>query len=273
MGSRFTVAPGQGELLERVGVRDFAAALDHRGGRVLVQGKSSFIRILNDPDDVSRQIYLKCYLYPKAGVRFRYAWRKSRARREYESLQMMIERGLPCAVPLVYGERRGPFGVLLACCIATLGVPRTMNLEALLASATEPGSPARDPLLRRRGLSILGALIGRMHQSGYVDHDMHWRNILVSLDATEPAFAFIDSPKGCAPASARALEAGVVHDLACLDKHAPGAFTKRERARFAVAWRRAATRFSLKALAPRIAKKIEELRKKREKKLARDRRG
>lgn len=270
MSSHFIVAPGHGDLLRRVGITDLEAALGHRGGRVLVQGKSSFIRILNDPDDVARQVYLKVYLYPKLGARWRYAFKKSRAEREFESAFLLIERGLPAAAPLAHGSRRGSFGQLEASFVATLGVPRTVNLDAILAADADPSAPLADPRMRRRGLEILGGLVGRMHQSGYVDHDLHWRNILVNLDSGVPAFTFIDSPKGEVPRARSALVAGVVHDLASIDKHAPTRFTPRERARFAVAWQREATRFSLRRLRPIVMAEIDSLQKKRARKLAAD---
>jgi hypothetical protein len=268
MGSRIVVAAGYEELLKRLHVGDVAAALGHRGGRLLIENRTSFIRVLQDPAAVACEIYLKCYFYPALGTRVRYAWRASRAQREFASLEMMRQIGVPCAEPIAWGSLRGFGGVLRACFVATRGVPRAINLETFLKSAADGRSPAADPRMRRAGLASLAGLVARLHRAGYVDHDLHWRNVLVTLDGGEPRFHFIDSPKGEMPKSSRRRHAGVVHDLACLDKHSPGVFTRAERHRFLRAYIGDADHAAAARLAAEVEEKVAALHAKRRRKLA-----
>jgi len=237
MRTRLVIAPGHVERLARVGVDSVRAALAHGGGRVVVENRTSVVRLLNDPEDPAFEVYLKCYWSAQSAVRWRYAFRRCRARREYESLLLMRELGIPGVEPLAWGSVRGALGRLFACFVATRGVPRAVGLDALMRGAEDPRSPAADRALRRRGIETLGAAVGAMHRAGYVDHDLHWRNVLVTLDAGTPDFRFVDSPKGERPLSAGRRRRGVIEDLASLDRLAPGTLSVRERLRFFRAWR------------------------------------
>lgn len=230
------IAPGRTDLLRRVGVEGIEDALTHTGGRIVVENRTSIVRVLNDPDDPDVEVYVKAYFYPDRRPRWRYAVRKCRAEREFESLVLLTQSRIACAEPLAWGSLRGRFGSLWSCFIATRGVPRSINIETFMKAAADPNSLAADKNFRRRALGRLGTLIGRMHASGYVDHDLHWRNILINVDGPEPEFFIIDSPKGERPKSSRRRRRGIVHDLACIDKHASVVFTRLERARFLAAW-------------------------------------
>ena len=107
-----------------------------------------------------------------------------------------------------------------------------------------------------------------MHRAGYVDGDLHFRNVLVGTDRTAPRFVFIDSPKGARRRIG--LRRGIIHDLACLDKHAPQHFSRTDRRRFFRAWADETGLGDDRALLDAIDRRVRELHRRRNRKLQRD---
>jgi len=173
------------------------------------------------------RVYLK--RFRPQGLTFRFFLRRSRQRREAENAIFLRETGVPTAEVVAAGERRR-LGCVTEAFVATKGIPGAIPLtEFASAFAAE-----RLPESRRKRLALiekLASIVRRMHDAGYVDHDLYCRNILVG-ETPEGTHEFyvIDSPRGECPVLSR--RRGKLRDLACLSRDARDFLSRTDRARF-----------------------------------------
>ncbi|MCD6405258.1 MAG: hypothetical protein J7M19_05495 [Planctomycetes bacterium] len=141
-----------------------------------------------------RALYVKDYQYATWKRRFRIFFRgglfgRSRARREWDALAVLSRIGVegPEAAALVENRRAG---FLTGAIVATFEVEGTETLDDVLAregflTGTRFVPPAR----------ALGRWVRKMHEAGYFDGNLHFRNILTRK--SDPVrFYKIDSPRG-----------------------------------------------------------------------------
>ncbi len=173
----------------------------------------------------------KRYWYPTARDRWRGLLRTtwlapSRVEREAESLEQLASAGLQPRLFLAFGERRA-LGVLHDSFLIT----RELDARPL----DEVMRLERDAASRAATLRSLGTFVGRLHARGFVDRDLHLRNLLVGRDL---AIAKVDSPfAAIVPRWRRA--AGQRRDLADLVGGMAGSTTPDERDEFESAYRHA----------------------------------
>jgi tRNA A-37 threonylcarbamoyl transferase component Bud32 len=114
---------------------------------------------------------------------------RSRVAGEAASLARLAALDLQPDLLLAFGERRRR-GFLLDSFLCTRWL-RVRPLDQLLREE-------RDPAEREAWLTRLGRFVGRMHAAGFVDRDLHLRNLLAGADGL---LVKVDSPFGTIPAS------------------------------------------------------------------------
>lgn len=230
--------PDHAGVLELLGIRTPADAYQFTGGECVKNVGSSFVRKVRSPLNPSHSLYFKCYRYSKRKVRWRKTFRKSSARREYESLLILRRLDVSCPQPVAYGDHRlGGLRVLQGCFIITLGIDDAESLDRAVPVHVAQTDNSETRRHRRRAVATLGRMIARMHAGGFVDGDLHYRNVLYRSTNDRPLFFIIDSPKGRHMTRFWFIKKRrTIHDLACLDKDSPMYFTRCDRLRFLKAY-------------------------------------
>ena len=173
------------------------------------------------------RVYLKRRRPERAG--FRFFLRRSRLRREAENAMFLRELGVPTAEVVAAGERRRR-----GCATEAFVAVREIRGARPLGDYVREFWTERRGRRRREQIALiekLALIVRRMHDAGYVAHDLYWRNILVS-DAPEGAHAFwiIDHPRG--GRRLLGLRDGKIRDLACLNRDAGPCVSRADRVRF-----------------------------------------
>lgn len=169
------------------GVTDLAGALALEGQRVSGADHSN-VRV-DRVDIAGRSYFVKKYQVTRPG--FRDLLVKSKARREWDNLLFFRELGIPTPLPVAVGERREK-GVFREGVLVTAEVEGAMDLEALADS----GNPClHEPAWFRQLCAGLANPLRRLHDLGFTHNDLHWRNILITLEP-ELVVYFFDCPAG-----------------------------------------------------------------------------
>lgn len=260
--------PGQGEFLKSRGLS--LSELDGAFARGTVVSQSSRGRVHFVPGtDDSSGIFVKIFL-PRGKDLLRAIALGSDPLREYRSLCFLRDLGIPVVKPLAVGVQRR-FGMPRSAFLITEAVAHGQNLDAYL-TRLKMMEPSLDKTRRDDALRRFAVDIGRMHQSGFVDGDLHFRNVLVVEEAAVISWAFLDHPRSRVLRAGTGRHAdGIAHDLACLDKHAPKFLRRTERLRFFKAYvgHQELNRED-KTLLRAIEKRRQKLLRKREAKLRQD---
>lgn len=167
--------------------------------------------------------YVKRYTHAGKGLRAHLG--RSRARAEWENLQLFRQLGIPAPRLVAFGEKRAGMKYIKGALVMH-EIPNTFPLENL---AKEPELLALRPW-RLKAIKQLAHHIARMHESGFVHGDCYWRNFLVTL-SDDPVVYCIDCPQGKKTIGPR-LQYGIARDLACLYKDAHPFFSKTDMMRF-----------------------------------------
>ena len=174
-------------------------------------------------------VYVKRYLYPTRRDRLRGMFRGTlfgtdKARKEFENLRRMAQKGWPVPRALEAARRRGRC-FLRECTLVTAEIEGPTVRADLFLRRDPPPSRRR----RREGIAEAAALVRAMHQGGYTDGSLALRNLLVrDRDGVIEVFK-VDCAKGRwrTPPGRRALE-----DLARRDAGAQAVMSPRDRLRF-----------------------------------------
>lgn len=173
------------------------------------------------------RVYLKRFRPDR--LTFRFFLRRSRQRREAENATVLREIGVPTAEVVAAGERRR-LGCVTEAFVATRGIPGATPLTefAPVFGAERSGERRR---VRLALIEKFASIVRRMHEAGYVDHDLYWRNILVSeTPRGTHEFHVIDSPRGTRHVAGG--RRGKLRDLACLHRDGREFLSRTDRARF-----------------------------------------
>src|SRR5687768_6076473 len=130
---RIWVAPPFLEGCERLRLRaakDFAKFFGMQ--ETVARKDVRLVRKTMNMGDREVDVWYKQYDYPAKS--WRYAWRKSKARREFLSYAHMIKLGIPCATPLACGEDRDSFGRLRRAFMITVSIPQAQPLAEFVKS-------------------------------------------------------------------------------------------------------------------------------------------
>lgn len=232
-------------------------------------GKSSSGAVFRIPPERSRPgLYLKVFR-PRGWTLLRTALRGSDPETEFRAIRFLETLGIPAVHPLALGVSTCA-GFTRTAILLTREVQGSRNLEAILSSGALTELRARKPEQVARALAGVARHVASMHRAGYLDGDLHFRNILFEEpDGGDLRWWFLDSPRArrARPGSRRHFR-GAVHDLACLDKHAPSWFRRPERLRFFLAYAgRSRLEASDRTLLARVEARRRHLLEKRERKL------
>ncbi|GAA5315044.1 MAG: lipopolysaccharide kinase InaA family protein [Candidatus Pelagadaptatus aseana] len=152
----------------------------------------------------------------------------SKARREWQNLQLFQRWGLPAVDLAAYGEV-SYFSRPRTAALVTLGVDGSDDLKSLF----DKGSPK---LQNAEWVDAVMAQVAHatrvMHQHRFAHNDWKWRNILVRDDEQgRPEIFMIDCPSGMSWINPF-FEYRRIKDLACLDKVASKILDQDQRLRF-----------------------------------------
>ncbi|MFO7900113.1 MAG: lipopolysaccharide kinase InaA family protein [Planctomycetota bacterium] len=115
-------------------------------------------------------VYVKHH-HPRSGLeRLKYLVLRSRAQAEWTAARTMLDRGIPVARPLAFGERR---------------VAGFLREAALVSEAVDNAAPLSEALGRAGRSDLIehvAGLVRRMHDNDILHRDLHGGNILVRGD-------------------------------------------------------------------------------------------
>jgi len=155
----------------------------------------------------------------------RFFLRRSRQRREAENAVLLCRLGVPTAEVVAAGERRR-FGCVTAAFVATREIPGAESMAERAEMLRNMPRRAKTALIEQ-----LARVVRRMHEAGFIDHDLYLRNVLVrETPAGTHELFIIDSPRGGRRRFGR--RRGRLRDLACLSRDARALVSRIDRARF-----------------------------------------
>ena len=216
---------------ERLRLNSFSRVVDFFSGkgdpnrRALVQQKQVQLS-----DGSSLPVFYKQYEFARSS--WRYLWRASKARCEFQSYGVFEQFGIPCAERIACGEQRDWLGRLCRAFIVTKALPNAGNLVEFVQKFCPGRATAELRRMRARLLDQLAVLTRRMHLAKFFHHDLVWRNILVEFAPNEPKLWFIDCPRGQFDRWSPLQHRRRLKDLGSLDKSAAKYCSWTERLRF-----------------------------------------
>lgn len=179
-------------------------------GESITDHRSSWVR---RGSWLGRDCYFKTYDYPTRADRTRgllrtTAFARSRARREWDALHWLGERGFAVAAPLALAEARvGPFLRRAVLVTGDYGGP---DLRRWLAQTDGPE--------RVEVLQALGTFVAALHAAGFHDRNLDPRNLLARRESDGTlTVTKIDSPRFVlAPPGSRRAQRLAAEDIARL---------------------------------------------------------
>jgi tRNA A-37 threonylcarbamoyl transferase component Bud32 len=118
----------------------------------------------------------------------KYTFRVSRAAAEWRAGRALAAAGVPTAVPLAKAERR--HFVLRDAALVVPEIPGALHLGEYVERHWGSGADAAPS--RAALFDQLARIVRRMHDAGFVHHDLHGGNVLVSGLAAAPSIHVID---------------------------------------------------------------------------------
>lgn len=173
----------------------------------------------------SKLYYIKKYY--QAGKHLRKYLGRSRLRAEYENLKFFAKLKIPTPVIINFIEDRNFIrfnkGVLIT--------EQIKDVYSLADLAENKKEIFKNKTWLNKVIRQLASYTRKIHNHNFIHNDLKWRNILVTLDLSNPKVYFIDCPCGSkkiGPLLAR----GKIKDLACLDKVAKYVLDGKTRLKF-----------------------------------------
>ncbi len=208
-------------VLRGLGLDSFDAAIGHFTRQAALCGEVFVTRATLQHGGGALDVFFKLYRHPRPSWRF--CWRASKARREFENYRVLARLGAPVAARVAVAEKRDALGRLCGAWIITVAVPQA---QTLVEFAGQPSNSAHRQALLYEVAGIARAL----HVARFQHHDFVWRNILVSSAGPTPRIFLIDCPRG--GIRRWGWKRAQLRDLASLDKSAARFCRRTERLRF-----------------------------------------
>ncbi|MDX1374773.1 MAG: lipopolysaccharide kinase InaA family protein [Burkholderiales bacterium] len=223
------------EALSAQGLNSFDDFMCVQSDDYAARGRTgSCVRLTLRAKGSSRTFYLKRHRY--VSPIWKRAFHRSRARKEHGNLLWLRAHGFPTPEWIAWGEERRHL-CLTSCFVLTAGIDDAQSLDQFLSAHSGYPPSTEAVLQKRRAIQVLADHVRAMHANGYVDRDLHFRNILIARDANgSHRFTFIDSPKG-GISSGLWLKRGIRYDLASLNKHARRFLSRTDCLRFYLRYR------------------------------------
>lgn len=191
--------------------------------------QSPIISHSNDSDIFSISIdqhtfYIKRY-YKTTGFLSWFGY--SRFCRELQNQQWFNVSNIPSANLVAFGKQKFLFKTIKGFLI-TKGLENSIDLMQL---STQRPSLLKHTNLRLSLIYKTADILQSLHSKRFCHNDLHWRNLLVTINKNDLSVFLIDCPRGFFWFSAL-LRYKKLKDLANLDKLAPKYFSKTDRLRF-----------------------------------------
>lgn len=173
-------------------------------------------------------VYFKRYVYRRKAWH-EYLLRPAKPAVECWAYSRLVELQIPTLKVIAFAERRR-FGMLMAGCIVTEGLPDTVDLDVFARTVWCHWPRVRRMETARALATTLLAQARTAHRNGFYHHDLKWRNILVNPAGDPESLVWIDAPR----ASRMRLRErrGVITDLSGLTRIAMSLFSRFELMRF-----------------------------------------
>lgn len=236
---RTIIAPEWKNLLHASGLTDVSSVYACNAGIVVTQsGTTEVRRVTLGEGAAPRTVFIKKYWVTSArqlwsGLLRGVLFGKSKARREFNNLNLLRAAGLDAPAGIAFGEERRA-GFVVRSFLISEGVADPQPLDLLLRDWLPQQPAVEQRRWRAELIHRLADYTRRLHAQRFVHHDYFWRNIILTGTSLEH-FALIDAHKGRVW-SAWAEQRNRAKDLATLDAPAPAFFRRTERLRFLLAY-------------------------------------
>ena len=234
MGDRLYVTEQWKPFLAAVGLKgcDDFLALEGEGVK---RTRTFRVRLVTlRAEGAVRRFYVKGYFYQtwrdvRRGLFHNTLFGRPRVERELRSLEALVSLGFREVSPVAFGVRRR-WGFQRAGFIMTEAMCGAESLDVLSARFLLDQAP--DRRAARSMLTALAAWVRRLHECGYVDNDLFWRDILMAEGVDgDYRFGLIDSPRSRVSGGPQSFRRRV-RDLAALASAADLVLSRTEQIRF-----------------------------------------
>lgn len=158
-------------------------------GEIISQ--SSFSKVIKSTI-CNRCFYIKHYFARGKGLR-KFLGR-SRARAEWENLNLLRSLAIPVPMLVAYGECKNLFGDKhYHGVMVTEAIPHAYDLRMI---AQDHPAYFQNKAWRKKIIQIIARYMAILHHHQFIHYDLLWRNILVTRDIDDPKVYFIDIPSG-----------------------------------------------------------------------------
>ena len=224
-GHKVYIAPEWKEKLAEVGITKRCNWLNLNIGTAV--SKSNRVNAYRVDLKDGSCIYFKTYSFH--GQLKDYFMRQSKCAVEVNSYQTFEEIGIPTIKPLAFGEDRIA-GMLKSCCIVTLGVDNTTQLEdwAKEVWLKLPKNEKKNAF--NQIFEETAKYTSMAHEAGFFHYDLKWRNIIIKNEDGNYTTTWIDCPRG--KKMPLREERGRMVDLSSLSRLALSYLSKTQRLRF-----------------------------------------
>lgn len=226
-GEVWRIDPKWRARLAEAGISEQTAWAEFVGDE-LVSASAQVTRCYRSEISSGGSIYLKRYVYPPR-LWYKFWLRPAKPAVEWWAYTRLHTLGIPALDVLAFAERRR-FGMLLAGCIVTRGIPDSINLQHFATTVWRHWPRARR---RQSAFVIAGRLLDHVrtaHAAGFFHHDLKWRNLLISPGGDPETLVWIDAPRASTMPARR--RRGVVTDLSSLARIAISVFSRTDQMRF-----------------------------------------
>lgn len=226
-GEIWWIDPGWRARLSDVGITQQTAWSEFVGDE-LVAGSLPVTQCYRSDLTGGGSVYFKRYVYPP---RLWHAFwlRPAKPAVECWAYSRLRALGIPTLDVVAFGERRR-FGMLLAGCIVTRGVPDTINLATFAKTVWRQWPRARRRQVAFAIAERLLAQVRSAHAAGFFHHDLKWRNLLIGPGGDPDTLVWIDAPRASTMPGRR--RRGVIADLSDLARIAISLFSRTDLMRF-----------------------------------------
>ncbi len=129
--------------------------------------------------NLPQQVFIKIYKQRDRQDALKSFFIPSKAKSEWQAINIFLAKGIPVPRPLAFGELRKS-GVLLSSCLIMEAVPDAVTLNEFNKKYCSGRLSREAILLKRKVIKILAGLISALHAKGVFYRDLHGGNILLT---------------------------------------------------------------------------------------------